>query len=183
MTSTATQFITARELWRSPPRGRCELVRGELRMMAPSGAEHGGVIINMSVLLATHVKKHHLGRVFGAETGFVLTRNPDTVRGADVSFVRVSRVPKEGLPKSFWIGAPDLAVEVLSPDDRPKDVADKVEDYLTAGALLVWVVNPKKKTVTVHQPMTPAVLLQSTDVLDGVNVVRGFKCRVSEIFA
>jgi Uma2 family endonuclease len=151
-------------------------------MLAPSGAEHGGVVMNLSVLLATHMKKRRLGQVLGAETGFVLTRNPDTVRGADISFVRASRIPKDGLPKSFWVGAPDLAVEVLSPDDRPKDVAEKVEDYLAAGALLVWVVNPKRKTVTVHEPMSGAVVLHASDVLDAGTVVRGFKCKVSDIF-
>jgi Uma2 family endonuclease len=178
----STQLMTARELSKHPLEGPCELVRGELQMMAPSGAEHGGVTINLSLLLAAHVKKHKLGAVLGAETGFVLTRNPDTVRGADISFIRASRIPACGLPKSFWPGAPDLAVEVLSPEDRPGEVAEKVDDYLTAGAQMVWVVNPRRKTITVHQPLVDARMLRSTQTLDGRNVIPGFRCRVAKAF-
>ena len=151
-------------------------------MMAPSGFEHGAVTINLALLLGTHVKKHRLGVVLGAETGFVLTRNPDTVRGADVSFVRAVRIPKSGLPKSFWVGAPDLAVEVVSPDDRPTEVSKKVDDYLAAGALLVWVVYPKTKTVVVHKPMVEPVTLEVDETLTGEEVVPGFECRVGQVF-
>src|SRR4051812_14372339 len=117
----ATSPTTAEQLWRMPKdEMRHELVRGELFTMAPAGFDHGAVIINLSIPLATYVKKHKLGIVVGAETGFILTRDPDTVRGADIAFVRAARIPKSGRPKKFWIGGPDLAVEVLSPDDRPK---------------------------------------------------------------
>jgi Uma2 family endonuclease len=180
--SIAAHLMTARDLYKHPPDERCELVRGELSMMSPSGAEHGGITINLSLLLAAHVKKHKLGAVLGAETGYVLTRNPDTVRGADISFIRASRIPATGLPKSFWIGAPDLAVEVMSPDDRPAEVATKVDDYLAAGALLVWVVNPKRKTITVYQPMESPRTLRSSEMLDGGNVLPGFKCKVAKTF-
>ncbi|HEV7301227.1 MAG TPA: Uma2 family endonuclease [Tepidisphaeraceae bacterium] len=181
MPSIATQIVTARELWKNPPPGRCELIRGEIVMMAPSGFDHGATIINLSFLLAAHVKKHKLGVVVGAETGFIVARDPDTVRGADIAFVRADRLlgPR---PKSFWIGAPDLAVEVLSPDDRPGEVARKVDDYLAAGALLVWVVSPKRKSITVHQPMAEPRTLRSTDTLDGGIVLSGFRCKVAQAF-
>jgi Uma2 family endonuclease len=179
----ATDLITAEQLWRMPKQdSRCELIRGELRTMAPSGFEHGAVIIRLSYLLADHVFKHKLGVVTGAETGFVLARDPDTVRGADIAFVRASRIPKSGLPQKFWVGAPDLAVEVLSPEDRPKDVAQKVEDYLTGGAQLVWVVSPKKRAVSIHQPMVESRTLKQGDLLTGEKVVPGFRCKVAQIF-
>jgi Uma2 family endonuclease len=179
----ATEFMTAEQLWRLPKQDfRCELVRGELRTIAPAGFEHGTVIIRLNTLLANHVFKHKHGELTGAETGFILSRDPDTVRGADIAFVRAARIPKSGRPTKFWVGAPDLAVEVLSPDDRPKEVAQKVDDYLTAGAQLVWVVNPRRRTVIVHRPMSAAVTLKSTDALTGDEVIRGFRCKVAEIF-
>src|SRR4051794_31250310 len=124
----ATSPTTAEQLWRMPKdEMRHELIRGELQTMAPAGFEHGSVIGKLTFLLARHVYANKLGLVLGAETGFILARDPDTVRGADVALVRAARVPKEGPPKKFWIGAPDLAGEVLSPDDRPKEVARKVQ--------------------------------------------------------
>jgi Uma2 family endonuclease len=181
--TVATEQITAKQLWRMPKDGvRHELVRGQLTTMAPSGFEHGAVIINLSTLLANHVKKRRLGVVVGAETGFILTRDPDTVRGVDIGFVRASRIPKEGPPKQFWTGAPDLAVEVLSPDDRPGEVSRKVNDYIASSAAMVWVVNPKNRTVTVHQPMTEPQVFRNGQTLTAGKVVPGFKCKVSEIF-
>jgi Uma2 family endonuclease len=175
--------MTAEQLWRMPSDDmRHELVRGELRTMAPAGFEHGAIIVNLSLLLAQHVRKHKLGVVAGAETGFILTQQPDTVRGADVAFVRAARIPKGALPKKFWLGAPDLAVEVLSPDDRPRNLARKVNDYLTAGAQLVWGVSPRRKTVAVYQPMTKPVTLKADDILEGGDVVKGFACRVADLF-
>src|SRR5436190_22477604 len=104
-TKAMTKAMTAEQLWRMPKDDmRHELVRGQLRMMAPAGFDHGALITNLSTLLATHVKKRKLGVVVGAETGFMLTRRPDTVRGVDIGFVRASRIPKSGRPKTFWIG-------------------------------------------------------------------------------
>ncbi len=180
----AAEHMTAEQLWRMPKGDmRHELIRGELHTMAPAGFDHGAVIINLSTMLATTVKRRKLGVVVGAETGFKLTEDPDTVRGADIAFVRADRIPKTGRPKTFWLGAPDLAVEVLSPDDRPKAVAQKVGDYLSAGARLVWVADPKKRTVRIHRPMAEPETLRNGDTLLGESVVPGFKCKVSEIFA
>src|SRR5687767_7438017 len=107
---TGTRPITADELWRMPGGNqRRELVRGELRMMAPSGGDHGGITNNIAFLLTAHVKANDLGQVFAAETGFRLSRSPDTVRGADVAFIRADRIPAEGRPKGYWEIPPDLA--------------------------------------------------------------------------
>jgi len=180
---TAVRSITAEELLAMGTSQRSELVRGELRHMAPSGFEHGAIVVQLAALLHAHVKRHNLGIVLGAETGYTLTRGPDTVRGADVSFVSAARIPAGPLTKKFWEGAPDLAVEVVSPDDRAGDIEEKVEDYLRAGARLVWVVSPKLRTVTIYRPIGNPQVLREADDLRGEDVVPGFACRVSEIFA
>ena len=181
--TTTPQLLTADDLWRMPNNQRRELVKGELRTMAPAGFEHGAVIMNLSVRLAQHVNANRLGVVVGAETGFVLARNPDTVRGADVAFVSTACLPQGPLPISFFPGAPDVAVEVVSPGDTMVEVQEKVGDYLAGCTKVVWVVNPRHKTVTVHRPQTPPFVLRQADTLTGDDVVPGFSCAVSEIFA
>jgi Uma2 family endonuclease len=181
--STKTQLVTADELLRLPRgRFRYELVEGELRTMSPAGSEHGALVINLSLILGSYVKASKLGVCFGAETGFKLASDPDTVLAPDVAFVNRSRIPAGGLPKSFWPGAPDLAVEVMSRGDSLKEVTEKAGKWLAAGALMVWVVNPRKRTVTVHRAPEEATTLDEQGELDGGEVVPGFRCKVSEIF-
>ena len=98
------------------------------------------------------------------------------------SFLRRERLSGAGHEEAFCTGAPDLAVEVLSPGDRPKEIADKVRLWLDAGAAMVWVVSLARRTITVHRPATGSRLLKGNDELDGEDVVPGFRCRVSEIF-
>jgi Uma2 family endonuclease len=180
---TTTTPITAEDLWRMPGNGRgLELVRGELREMAPAGFDHGAVCVTIASLLHTHVRAHKLGVVVGAETGFVLARNPDVVRGADAAFVASARIPTTGRPVKYWDGGPDVAVEVLSPTDTVEQVEEKVDDYLAAGTPLVWVINPRRKTVTIYKPGGKPVILSETDTLDGGDVVPGFSCLVARIF-
>ncbi|HEX7998423.1 MAG TPA: Uma2 family endonuclease [Pyrinomonadaceae bacterium] len=182
--STITQSVTAEELLKMPKDGfRYELVKGELKKMSPAGFEHGAVGMTLAMLLAQYVKANNLGVVCLAETGFKIASDPDTVLAPDAAFVRRERLPASGLPKAFWPGAPDLAVEVVSPGDTAKEVAGKVEQWLAAGASAVWVVNPKRLTVTIHRPQIEALTLSEADELDGQDVAPGFRCRVSEIFA
>jgi Uma2 family endonuclease len=181
--TTTLQRSTANELFEMPDDGfRYELVKGELRKMSPSGSEHGAIIINISVLLAQYVRSKKLGICFGAETGFKIASDPDTVRAPDVAFIRRDRIPEGGIPKKFWPGAPDLAVEVLSPGDTRREVDEKVEDWLEAGAQAVWVLNPKRRSVSVYRSMMDVVRLSGDDELDGGEVVPGFRCKVSEFF-
>ena len=181
--STITQPMTADELFMMKRDGfRYELVKGELRKMSPAGSEHGAIIVNLTLLLGQHVKANNLGVVFGAETGFKIAMSPDTVRAPDIAFVRRERIPESGIPKEFWPGAPDLAVEVLSPDDRAKKVNEKIDDWLASGASAVWVVNPKRRIVTVHRSQKETQTLLEDDELDGQDVVSGFRCRVADIF-
>jgi Uma2 family endonuclease len=148
--TTTSMITTAEQLFQEAVSlGRCELVRGELLMMSPAGSRHGAVTLRIATLLANHVDAHGLGQVFAAETGFILTRNPDTVRAPDVAFVSRSRL-ETGLPTGYFPGPPDLAVEVLSPDDRPAAVAAKTTDWLAAGTRLVWVVDPATRSLAAH---------------------------------
>ena len=179
--TTTLQRSTASELFGMPDDGfRYELVKGELRRMSPSGGEHGGVVYNLTGLLAPHTKD--IGQGFGAETGFKIASDPDTVRAPDLAFVSRERIPEDGVPKKFWKGAPDLAVEVVSPGDTYGEVEEKVEQWLAAGARAVWVLNPKPRSVTVYRSMTDVTRLLEGDELDGGEVVPGFRCQVSEIF-
>jgi Uma2 family endonuclease len=136
---STTTHVTADELLAMPAGmgKRYELVAGELRVMSPSGWRHGSVISRLSARLATYVEQHDLGITFGAETGFKLASNPDTVRAPDVSFIGKKNLPKREPKDGFWPGPPDLAVEVLSPGDRTGEVDEKIEAWLAAGCAAV----------------------------------------------
>jgi Uma2 family endonuclease len=180
--TTTNKLMTADELLYLPDDNmRHELVRGELHTMPPSGAEHGEIVVNITGPLFQFVRAKKLGKVYAAETGFVLERNPDTVLAPDVSFVSKERVP---IPrtKKFFEGFPDLAVEVRSPSESAKKVQKKVEDWLGAGTRVVWVIDPKTTIVTVHQKSGEPLVLEIDDQLDGGDVVPGFSISVAEIF-
>lgn len=181
--SVTTQLMTAEELFRMPQDGfRYELVKGELKRMAPAGSEHGVFEMNLGSPLHQYVKAHNLGLVFGAETGFTIATDPDTVRAPDIAFVRRERIPKEGIPKGYWPGPPDLAVEVISPNDTYEEVEEKVAEWLAAGTAMVWALNPRRRTVTVYRSLTDITVLTENDELTGEDVVPGFRCRVADIF-
>ena len=184
MSATITNLVTADELLAMPDDGNCyELVKGELRMAPPPGSEHGEIGMNLAGPLYQHVKSNNLGVVYAAETGFKLESDPDTVRAPDIAFVRRELIEKTGRLPGYRSGAPDLAVEVLSPSDRTIEVEGKVAAWLEGGARLVWVVSPKLHTVTVYRSLTDIVMLTEKDVLDGGEVVPGFQIKIAEIFA
>jgi Uma2 family endonuclease len=182
MSMTQT-LITADELFAMPDDGfRYELVKGELRRMPPAGSEHGAISMNIALVVAQFVKAHNLGVVFGAETGFRIASDPDTVRAPDLAFVRRERIPEGGLPRGFWPGAPDLAVEVVSPGDTYSEVEENVNDWLDAGTRMVLVLNPRTRMVTVYTSSVDVVRLTESDTLDGGEVLPGFACRVADLF-
>lgn len=184
MSTTETKLVTADELFEMPKDGfRYELVGGELRRMSPAGDEHGRVAMELSSALHQHVKRNNLGKVYAAETGFTITVNPDTVRAPDIAFVRMERIQETPKVKSYRRGAPDLAVEVISPGDTVSEVERKVTEWLEAGASAVWIVSPELKTVTVYRSLTDIDTLTEKDTLDGGDVVPGFQIPVDEIFA
>ncbi len=181
--STTTR-VTADQLLHMPADGcRYELIAGELKKMTPAGWKHGAVGGELSAMLGAHVRQHDLGRVLLAETGFLLTRDPDTVRAPDIAFIAKDRWAAASHDETFWPGAPDLAVEVVSPADTVSEVDDKVRAWLDAGAGAVWIVDPKSRNVTVYRSATDIQTLTEDDDLRGGDVVPGFRCRVGEIFA
>jgi Uma2 family endonuclease len=181
--STITPF-TAEQLLHMPSDGyRYELIAGELHKMSPAGWRHGDVGGWLHGLIAAHLLTHRLGKLFMAETGFILGRDPDTVRAPDISFVRNDHVPAELREDAFWPAAPDLAVEVVSPGDTSREVNEKAHAWLAGGAQLVWVVNPILRTVSVYRPGEPILTLTEAEELSGEGVLPGFRCRIAEIFA
>jgi len=176
------RLVTAEEFARIPNDDyHYELVEGRVVRMSPPGSRHGVLATRIAMLLAQHADAHRLGAVMTC-AGAKLAADPDTVREPDVAFVRQDRIPAAGVPDGFWPGAPDLAVEIRSPGDRPSELGAKVSDYLARGVRLVWVVDPKQKTVTTHAPQSPTVTLGVDDVLDAGDVVPGFTCPVRRLF-
>lgn len=182
--NTTTSLLTADELFALPDDDyRYDLVKGELRKMSPAGSRHGAFIARLTVALGQFVEANDLGEVFGAETGFKLASNPDTVRAPNVAFIRAERVPAGEITEKFWPGEPDLAVEVVSPWDTLYEVDEKIEDYLAAGVRLVWIINPKKRTVTIHRAGVAAQTLTEQDALEGGDVLPGFRYELARLFA
>jgi Uma2 family endonuclease len=184
MMSTAGTLMTVDDLLHLPPDHlRHELVRGELTTMPPTSDEHGVRTVRVTIRLGVFIEKHNLGEAFGAETGFIISRNPDTVRAPDFAFVTKDRMTKQGLTGRFYPAAPDLAVEVLSPSDSAADVQEKIDEWLEAGTRQVWVINPAKKTVHVHSPGRAVAKSRVGDTLDGEDVLPGLKLPVADLFA
>lgn len=172
-------LLTAEELLRlNLPNKRTELVRGVLIIREPAGYQHGDIAARLLLAIGNHVEANALGRVFAAETGFTLRRGPDTVRAPDVAFISAVRLP-DPAPRGFAEIAPDLAVEVLSPDDRPGELLAKVADWLEAGARLVWVVDPIRANARVYRADGSETLLTESHALDGEDVIPGFVCEMS----
>lgn len=184
MRAATEHLVTADDLIRMPDDGfKYELVEGRLVTMMPAGFSHGRLTVRLVAALDGYVEEHDLGAVLGPDTGFRLARTPDTVRAPDVSFVRKERIIEGKLPAGYWPGPPDLAVEVISPNDSMPEVENKVEEYLRRGVRLVWVVFPKRRAVAVYRPGAPSKLLSESDALDGGEVVPGFSFALSKLFA
>lgn len=170
--------FTAQHLERMPDDGfRYELWKGELRRMTPTGARHGVVLINVALILREYQQTRG-GLVVGGDVGFQLSKDPDTVIAPDVAYIG-SRRAKGGVPVGFFEGAPDLAVEVVSPGNTSEEIERKADAFLAAGASVVWIVNPETRRVVVHPDRE---VLRDDDVLEGGNVLPGFSCPVRRLF-
>ncbi len=173
---------TAKDLERLSDEGHhYELIKGELRPMSPSGGPHGDATSRVSFYVNSVVYGDDLGMTFAAETGFFVERDPDTVKAPDFAFVSYERLPNP-LPEGYVPLVPDLAVETRSPNDTAREVAEKVGEWLAAGVQLVWVIEPKKRTITTHRAGRPAQTLSVDDILDGEDVLPGLAVPVDRIF-
>ncbi len=186
----APVLMTAEELLANPiPNQRAELVRGQLVVREPAGMRHGDVAARVLLAIGMHLSEERQklgarelrGRLLAAETGFTLQRNPDTVRAPDVAYVRAERWPAQE-PPGFPEFAPDLAVEVLSPSARPGRVLAKVGDWIDAGALLVWIIDPARCVARVYRANGTDSILVATDSLSGEDVIPGLNIPLSDLF-
>lgn len=174
---------TAEQLARMPSDGnRYELIEGVLNIMPPAGGRHGRVAGRVFKLLANHVDELNLGGTFAAETGFLIHREPDTVRAPDAAYVSLARMEEVEDDSGFVPLAPDLAVEVVSPNDPFAAVEIKAFSWLDAGTKLVLIVEPESRTVHAYRSRTEIAVLQATDLLDVADVVSGWQVKVSEFF-
>ncbi|HSA57160.1 MAG TPA: Uma2 family endonuclease [Gemmatimonadaceae bacterium] len=178
---TYPAFLTADELLRlNIPDKRTELIEGRLVVREPAGFRHGDVAMSLGLALGNFVRAHDLGRVLAAETGFKLASNPDTVRAPDVAFVQKARVP-DPPPRGYPALAPDLAVEVLSPDDRPGEVLARVGSWLRAGTRLVWVIDPDRRQARVYREDGSESIVREVEALEGEDVLPGFEYPLADV--
>ena len=184
----AASAIAKKKVWtdedlESLPRDgyKYELVDGEL-IMSPVNAGHGSVCMRLSAQLFNHVQRHKLGEVYDSSTGFKFSEK--VLLSPDVSFVSKARLRKLLVaPEKFLAGAPDLAVEVLSPSDHMRQIHRKLDLYFEYGTRLVWVLSWQLRQVHIYTPDSIAAMTRPDDILKGGDVVPGFKCRLSRIFA
>jgi Uma2 family endonuclease len=183
MARSATSRMTAEELLALPDDNmRHELIRGELTTMTPAGSEHGVIAARLARLVDGFVSERGLGVVFGAETGFRMSTDPDTVLAPDMAFIRRERVGSTGIPQGYWPGAPDLAAEVVSPGDTRAEVKRKVRDWLEAGTEVVWALDPRTRTVTVHERDGSISELDASATLRCGDLLPGWSCEVATLF-
>ncbi len=187
MSATETYLMTADELLELPTYVdgndyRYELIRGELKKMSPTKPLHGIVCTRIAVPLNQFVEERDLGLVFAAETGFLVEHDPDTVVGADAAFVSNENLARVETFEKFFPFAPDLAVEVLSPGNTVDEIEEKIALYFAAGARLVWVANPKRRTFAVYRSPHEVQILTEADTLNGGDVLPGFTYNLAKLF-
>ena len=171
---------TIEDLLHTPEDGqKYELVDGEI-IMSPAGCRHSEIALQIGYLLKRHIEDSPTGRVFGSDVGIILPNG--NLRSPDVSFVSYEKLPKGDTPVTFQEVVPDLVVEVLSPADRTRQVADKIAEFLDAGVPLVWLVDPDAMTVTVYRSLTNTTSRTSSDTITAAPVLPNFSARVSDFF-
>jgi Uma2 family endonuclease len=177
-----TKYFTSDELIALPSDARYELIMGELvAMPPPPGGEHGSRTFSLSMGVGVFVEEHDLGYCFAAETGFKIASDPDTVLAADFAFVKKERLPA-GLPVKHVPLAPDIVMETRSPGDTKREVSSKALLWLQAGVGIVWILDPKARTVTIHRTGRLPQILGVEDVLTAEEVLPGFQYSLKRLF-
>lgn len=174
------KLITGEDLLAMGDTGPCELIDGRIVHMTPTGGEHGAIEFNLGSELSFFVRQRNLGWVMGGETGIYIRRRPDTIRGADIAFVSLQRLARP--TRGFLDVAPELVVEIMSPDDRWQAMRDKLADYFSIGVERVWVVEPQNRQVLVFSSTTDVEELDEDDTLRGEGALEGFAMAVGDLF-
>jgi len=175
------QLITGEELSRLPDLGPCELVEGRIVPMPPTNYTHGEIETDVSAALKAYARETGKGRVMGGEVGIYVRRDPDTVRAADVLFISHERYARRE-SKSYLDIAPELVVEILSPDDLWTEVMEKLDDYFSAGVDAVWIIDPRLKAVFSYHSLTEVRRFGKGQVLTEEEILPGFAHPVSDLF-
>lgn len=175
--------MTAEQLYTlpDPTAGRLELVRGSLVREPPAMPVHGGLTVRIDARLHAFVDHAGLG-IVTSDAGFVLATDPDTIRGSELAFVARERIPAPGTTGAYWPLAPDVAVGILSPSNTASEVQEKILDYLDAGSRMIWVLEPRRRTVTVYRSRDDIRILGAGEELTGDDVLPGFAVGVDEVF-
>ena len=176
-----TKLITGDELLAMGDVGPCELIDGRIVTMSPAGDEHGALELNLAFELKKFAQQDQRGRVMTGETGIYIRRNPDRIRGADIIFISKERLPQ--LTGRFLEVAPELVVEIMSPNDRWEEVRQKLADYFSIGVEQVWIVEPQNRKVLLYRSLTEAQEFGEGDTLTGQGVLAGFELEVAALFA
>jgi Uma2 family endonuclease len=187
MATAETKLMTAEEFyeWTHRPENHdknCELVRGEIVEMPQPGKRHGFVCGNAVRVMGNFAHRRKKGYVCSNDTGVVVERDPDTVRGPDITFFE-DVTSYEDIEEKYGETPPKVAIEVLSPNDSTGKVNRRIRDQLRFGTALVWLIDPEARNVTVYRPGKEHYVLEETEELTGEDVLPDFRCRVAEFFA
>lgn len=183
MTTTRPELLTDDDLLRLSSEGvQGELIRGVFHETMSAGVNHGRIVVELVLLLGAFVMPRRLGTLLASDTGVLLERDPDTVRGPDVAFILSERMPiGEDLPGYSEI-VPDLVVEVASPSDSLAEVKRKALMWLDHGVGVVWVARPTARLMDVYLADGSTLTLTEDDTLNGGEILPGFTCQVSDVF-
>lgn len=156
-----------------------EIVNGQPEVKEMAGAKHGGTIMRLGAKLVNYTEESDQGSVYSPDTTFVIGQNE---RLPDLAFVSSARIPEDGEPEGIWRIAPDLAIEVISPNDVLEKVTAKIEDYFAAGVRQVWLVSLRSHTVSIYDSPTKVTILTEHEDLASEAILPGFRCRIADIF-
>ena len=183
MVTATAHLLTTADLAALPEDGtRHDLVEGELVEVSRPKYRHGRVQGRLGALVGHFIYTHNLGDAI-TEAGFILDHNPDIVRGPDFAFVAAARTLPYDDQDRYFEGAPDLVVEIVSPNDMAIEVRERIDHYFTAGCRLIWIIHPLFKTIEVHRPNNTVSVLRENDILDGEAVISGLRIPVADLFS
>ena len=178
-----SEINSAEQLFKASENGkRLELQKGTLIVMSPAGSEHGRIASRILIRLGTYVEENDLGETFAAETGFLIEQNPDTVRAPDAAFVSHRRLSETDPTSAYLALAPDLVVEVVSPNDSSSDIEGKAHQWLSAGTQIVLVADPKNETLRAYRSKSEIQVLHSGETFESGDVCKNWQLSVNEVF-